>query len=242
VNFIGVGDPARAAAMGSSILDVTREWDDRILRYLRSAPETRYVFMSSGAVYGHVFDAPVTAQTNAVFPVNSLGPSDWYSLAKLHAEAMHRVADGFTIVDLRIFNYVSRSLDPDARFLISDMIRAIRNRTTIETRSEPISRDYLEPAGLHAILQACLAAPLGTNRPVDAYTRAPVLKADLLEHMAREFGLSYAVGEGGGMSSPTGWKPHYYSTNKAAAELGYSPLLSSWEGIRKEVQASLDGS
>jgi nucleoside-diphosphate-sugar epimerase len=242
INFVGVGDPARAAAMGASILGITRYWDDRVLEHLSGAPDTRYVFMSSGAVYGHAFSTPAAVTTLASFPVNALGPGDWYALAKLHAEATHRASEGRTIVDLRIFNYVSRTMDPDARFLISDLIRSIRTGAVFETRREPLSRDYLDPSGLYAILQAALAAPPNTNRPIDAFTLAPIGKTELLERMAVEFGLRFAFAETKGVSSPTGSKPHYHSANTSAAELGYQPLLTSWDGIRNEVGSILSGS
>ena len=50
VNAIGAADPARIDALGAEILDVTLAWDQRVLTTM--GPETRYAFLSSGAVYG----------------------------------------------------------------------------------------------------------------------------------------------------------------------------------------------
>ncbi len=51
INFVGVGNPVKAAAMGSSIFDVTIYYDELALRYLNKNPKCRYIFLSSGAAY-----------------------------------------------------------------------------------------------------------------------------------------------------------------------------------------------
>ena len=52
LNFVGVGNPAQAAAMGASIFDVTLKYDEMALDYVRQHPNCRYIFLSSGAAYG----------------------------------------------------------------------------------------------------------------------------------------------------------------------------------------------
>ncbi len=64
LNFVGVGDPAQAAAMGATIFDVTLKYDELAMGYVRQHPHCRYIFLSSGAAYGSNFDAPVDANTN----------------------------------------------------------------------------------------------------------------------------------------------------------------------------------
>ena len=241
LNFVGVGDPAKALRMGADIFEATLASDRLALDLLERAPGTPYVFMSSGAVYGTQFDAPAGAGTPAIIPINEMMPQDFYSVAKLHAEAVHRSCQGATIIDLRIFNYVSRWLDPDSRFIVSDMIRAVRQGSVFETADVPMYRDFLHPEGFRDLLMVCLAAPPGTNRPIDAYSRAPIAKRELLELMAAEFGMRYRFTEQPSLLNATGAKPFYYSQNCAAAELGYSPLYSSAEAIRAEVGAVLGG-
>src|SRR5450756_1882049 len=51
LNFVGVGDPVAAAAMGASIFDVTLKYDELALSYVRQHPACRYIFLSSGAAY-----------------------------------------------------------------------------------------------------------------------------------------------------------------------------------------------
>ena len=57
LNFVGVGDPAQAAAMGASIFDITLKYDQMALNYLEHHPQCRYIFLSSGAAYGSNFEA-----------------------------------------------------------------------------------------------------------------------------------------------------------------------------------------
>src|SRR3990172_1400221 len=55
INFVGVGNPAQAVAMGNTIFDVTLRFDELILDYLQTHPACRYLFLSSGAAYGSSF-------------------------------------------------------------------------------------------------------------------------------------------------------------------------------------------
>jgi nucleoside-diphosphate-sugar epimerase len=240
LNFVGVGDPARAHAMGAEIFEATATSDQLALRVVQGTT-IPYVFLSSGAVYGTRFAEPVQADTPSVIPVNALAPQDVYGVAKLHAEAIHRASTA-TIIDVRIFNYFSRRVDPNARFLITDLLHALREGKVFETRDEDMTRDYLHPHDLTELLLACLSVPPGTNRPVDAYSRAPIGKRELLALMSAEFGLRYRLTDDGRGVNATGAKPHYFSQNRAAAELGYLPRYSSADTILSEAGILLAGS
>jgi nucleoside-diphosphate-sugar epimerase len=65
LNFVGVGNPAQAAAMGASIFDLTLKYDALALDYVCQNPMCRYIFLSSGAVYGSSFEKPPDADTKA---------------------------------------------------------------------------------------------------------------------------------------------------------------------------------
>lgn len=240
VNFIGVGDPARAIALGAAIFALTRRWDDRVLAYLERVPGARYVFLSSGAVYGDLFERPATTATPAVFPINAVSPQHWYALAKLGAEAVHRASVALSIIDLRIFNYVSRHTDPAARFLLSDAVRAIGRDAVMDTSPVPIVRDYLCPADLHALLAACIGAPAGFNGPADAFSRAPIGKDALLRLLGDSFGLRYRYVGDADVANATGTKLQYHSLDRTAQRWGYAPTLDSAEGIATEVAAMIE--
>lgn len=238
LNFVGVGNPAQAAAMGASIFDVTLQYDELALSYVRQHPTCRYIFLSSGAAYGASFDAPVDVNTKATVPINNLQPQDWYGVAKLHAECRHRSLAPLPIVDIRVFNYFSRTQDMDARFLITDILRAIRDKTVLKTSSDYIVRDFIHPSDFYNLVNAILAAP-ATNAVVDAYSKAPIDKPTLLAAMQEKFGLQYEIVQTGAGVNATGGKPHYYSRNTRAVEFGYQPARTSLEGILIEATAIL---
>lgn len=241
LNFVGVGDPAKAAAMGDAIFDATYQSDRAALEYICRFPDTPYIFMSSGAVYGGDFHEPVTERSTASFPINSLQAQDSYGIAKLHAEAVHRALTKNTIIDIRIFNYFSRTVDVSARYLITEMIEALRHDKVFETTEQVLMRDYLHPNDFYALVVACLKAPLRSNMPVDAYSRAPVSKADLLKLFSEKFGLKYRIVPEVSTVNATGFKRNYYSENRAAAKLGYKPQFTSADAIVQETRAILAG-
>lgn len=233
INFVGIGNPAQAVAMGNMIFDITLRFDEMVLDYLRKHTDCRYLFLSSGAVYGSRFNEPANENTPAVIEINNLLTHDWYGVAKLHAECRHRAYPDLSIIDVRVFNYFSRTQDLSARFLITDILRAIQNRDVLKTSPENIVRDFLHPSDFHALIVALLSSPL-TNTVVDCYSRAPIDKFHLLSTMQDEFGLQYGIMEGTAIVNATGIKPHYYSLNTRAADFGYHPSLTSLEGILQE--------
>ncbi len=238
INFIGSGDPLKTSSMGSSIIDITQYYDDMALSYISKHNECVYIFISSGAVYGSSFDAPVNADTKAVIDINKIQPQDWYGLAKLHAECRHRSLIHLSIVDIRIFNYFSSTQDMNARFLITDIIRAINDKSLLKVSSDNIYRDYLHPSDFYQLVCKILAAPR-INTALDCYTQAPIDKINLLVTLHKKFGLRYEFSEANIVLNATGNKPHYYSLNRRAADFGYLPTLTSSECIIKETNAIL---
>lgn len=238
INFVGVGNPAQLVAMGNTILDITLRFDDLVLDYLHTHPACRYIFLSSGSAYGGSFEEPATRDTPAVFPLNDMAPSDWYGMAKLHAECRHRAHPEFAINDIRVFNYFSRSQDISARFLISDILRAVLDKTILQTSSGFIVRDYLHPSDFHQLVRILLSSP-ANNTPVDCYSLAPVDKPTLLAAMQDRFGLRYQISDTTSGVNATGHKPHYYSVNRRAADLGYQPAWTSLDGVLSEAAGIL---
>lgn len=239
INFVGVGNPTQAAAMGASIFDVTLKFDDMALNYIRQHPTCRYIFLSSGAAYGASFDAPVNANTRATVPINNLQPQDWYGVAKLHAECRHRALAPLPIIDIRVFNYFSHTQDMEARFLITDILRAICDKTVLKTSADCIVRDFIHPSDFCNLVNAILAAP-ATNTVVDAYSKAPIDKPTLLAAMHEKFDLKYEIVQTDAGVNATGGKPHYYSLNMRAAECGYLPALTSLQSVLEEASHMLN--
>ncbi len=239
INFVGIGNPAHALAMGSTIFDITLRFDELVLGYLQKHTSCRYLFLSSGAVYGSNFKEPVTCDTKAVVTINNLEPHEWYGVAKLHAESRHRAFSNLNIVDIRVFNYVSSSQDIEARFLISDILRAIRDKTLLETSPDDIVRDFLHPSDFYQLVSSILSAS-PANTSVDCYSRAPINKKQLLIAMQENFGLSYEIKEKLIIINATGNKSHYYSLNKKAEDFGYFPNITSLDGVLQESRKILN--
>lgn len=229
-NFVGVGDPANALCMGPDVLELTYRFDSLALDYAHRHPRCRYLSASSGAAYGSRFEEPVDEESQAVSPLNALGGDDWYGMAKAHAECRHRAHSGLPIMDIRIFNYVSQHQDLSASFLISDAIRAIRDKTVLRTSAERTVRDFLHAKDFCALIDAVLAAP-PTNEVIDSYSKVPIEKAELLQALRETFVLRYEVSSvTTGINAP-GRKPCYYSLNRRASRFGYAREHTSLDGV-----------
>lgn len=232
INFVGIGDPVKAANMGPSILGITHKYDELCLAYLQMNPACRYIFISSGAAYGSIFNEPATATSRSTFPINNISKQDWYGVAKMYAEACHR-SSNYPIVDIRIFNYFSSTQSIDAHFFISELIRAIKQKTIFLTSREDIIRDYVGSVDFFHLINAILTAP-PTNTVVDCYSAKPINKYLILKSFKEEFGLKYEfMAEPVGINA-TGNKSCYYSTNYSAKDLGYIPSKNSLDLLISE--------
>jgi nucleoside-diphosphate-sugar epimerase len=241
INFVGVGDPVKALSMGPDHLELTHRFDSLALDYVQRHPRCRYVFISSGAAYGSRFETPAEEESSAVFPLNALGKEDWYGMAKAHAECRHRAHSGLPIMDIRIFNYISETQDLSARFLVTDAIRAIRDRTVLMTSADRTVRDYLHARDFCALIDVVLAAP-PANDVIDCYSRAPIEKTELLHALQEAFGLRYEVSSARTGINATGRKPCYYSLNRRAGRFGYAPEFTSLAGVLDAANAMLAAS
>ena len=235
MNFIGIGNPAKSVAMGASIFDVTLQYDELALSYVRQHPTCRYVILSSGAAYGSSFDAPVDVSTKAAIAINNLQPSDWYAVAKMHAECRHRSLTHLPITDIRVFNYFSHTQDMDARFLITDIVRAIRDKSVLKISADDMVRDFIGPRDFYQLIDALLSAP-AVNAVVDCYSKAPIDKITLLTAIQERFGLRYELTQISTSLDATGSKPYYYSINKRANDFGYEPTATSLENVLYELE------
>lgn len=240
INFVGVGDPAKAVQMGASIFDLTVKFDSIALDYLHTHPECRYIFLSSGAVYGSDFAVPANENMQASFPMNQLLPHHWYGIAKLHAESRHRALENLAIVDIRVFNYFSHTQNMSAQFLMTDIAKAISERSIFRTSADHVVRDFLHPMDFYQLISRVLTAPK-TNCVIDCYSQAPVDKSMLLKTLHEKFDLNYQILDGESGINATGKKPFYYSLNRSASQFGYEPLYSSLDGICRELSLYLQG-
>jgi nucleoside-diphosphate-sugar epimerase len=234
INFVGVGNPARLIELGKKIYDITIQYDNLAIDYIKVKPHCRYIYISSGVVYGTDFTRPAGIDTKAEFALNKIQIKDWYALSKIQCEFRHRSLDPLPIMDLRVFNYFSQNQNIEARYLITDIARAIRNDQKFQTSSVDIARDYIGPADFWKIINVMLMAPL-QNTTVDCYSRSPVRKVELLQAMSTHFGLKYFLDDGVHGVDATGTKFNYFSTYSKAADLGYVPRYSALENVMEQM-------
>lgn len=238
VNCIGEGDPGAIAADPGDVLVLTERIDARTMSYLLDHPAARLVNFSSGAAYGGAFDTPVRDESPAAFPVNALGPSDAYGVAKLASEMRHRAASGLAITDLRLFGFFSRHIDASRRYFMNDVVAAVTSRNVLRTGAADVARDYVDPTDLTALVAAALTADRH-NDVFDVYSTAAVRKSEVLLEFAQRYGLKYSIDPSLDTSSATGHKLHYYSLSKRAERLGYTPRFSSIETLVRQTDAVL---
>jgi len=234
VNFIGAGDPVRLKKLGGEIFQITNQFDDLAIEYIKNNNDCQYIFLSSGAAYCSDFLAPASHDTKIDLSINKLSPKNWYGLTKLYAESKHRSLSDLGIVDVRVFSYFSHTQKITSGYLMSDIARAISNKTTLYTSSENIIRDYIHPSDFAQLITRILEAP-SQNLAVDCYSLNPVEKYQLLDCLGSLYGLQYEFSNNLINSATSGTKPNYFSENKIVASLGYCPALTSIQGIVKEM-------
>lgn len=210
INCVGVGDPAKAEIMGSSIFEVTEKYDNMALNYVKENTSCKYIFLSSGAVYGDNFDNPVDASSNSIIDINSLGSKDWYSIAKIYSESKHRSYAELNIIDVRVFNYFSSTVDLNSGFLITQALRSVKEKQALITDSFDLYRDYATPKSMFNLIVRIVNIN-SYNGFFDCCSSAIVSKFDLLNFLSDNYGLVYHVEN---KLRFEGCKVNYYSLNK----------------------------
>lgn len=229
INFVGAGSPELIMKLGERIFDITESFDNMAMEYVERNHDCKYIFISSGAVFGDNFHTPADAEKNSVFPINNLQPHHYYGYAKAMAEVRHRISPR-TIFDLRVFSYFSPTVNINKRFMLNNMIRAIKDKSVFKIDRTQVIRDYIGPLDFYQMINVLMRQDK-MNTAVDIYSRQPVSKDTLVSAMVERYGLQYET-----INSPigihsTGMKHKYYSVNASAYALGYKPTLSSLENI-----------
>lgn len=232
LNFVGQSTPDSRSAVTNDIRQVNRRFDSLAMSYLDSNPNTRYVYLSSGAALGSVFLEP--AKTGSTYQTENL---DEYSMAKQESELGHRKAGHHNIIDLRIFSYFHRTQSQESKFLLSNIVRAIRTGETLVVDSGNIWRDFLSAEDFSRLMFASLSTNL-RNASVDAFTAAPISKFELLDACVAQFKLQYVIKPHVSTTVPS--KKMYFSEARSES-VNYIPTMSSLENVITEIGAILKG-
>ena len=234
INCVGVGDPGKLVRLGAAVLEITKIFDDLALDYLFNNPDTKYIFFSSGAVYGNIFSKPADANSQALVNLNFRSPADFYTLSKLYSEGKHRALSDFNIVDLRVFSFISDDFDINGDFLISQAVKAAINQISFTTNSSNIIRDFIGPEDLASLIEAIMQFPQ-INGSFDCYSKKPIDKFSILDFLRSELNLRFVVDQTLDSGLNQNSKESYYSLNYQAKNLGFKPIYNSLENIQKSI-------
>lgn len=241
INAIGVSDTNQIIDSGSRAFEINRQYDERVMMYLESFPTSKYIFISSGAVYGGEFQDPATNQSLARVNLNAPSQMDWYGLAKLSSEIRHRSKPNFAIVDVRVYGYMSPWLPLDKPFFLADIAKSLIQNIPLQTDRRNFWRDYIGPSELAGVIFAVIDSP-PRNTSIDVYSSAPILKTEMLDMLTRQFFLMIDFDSDLTINSVATYKFNYFTKDKRAADFGFSPKRTSERVIMEELCSLLAAS
>ncbi|MBF0442236.1 MAG: NAD(P)-dependent oxidoreductase, partial [Oligoflexales bacterium] len=233
INCIGLGPPPKIKNILKDFFELTEFFDNMALAYVKRHENSMYINMSSGAVYGTCFSDPADDAFVTPVAMNDIDPQYYYSIAKINAEAKHRAHSSCRIVDLRVFTYFSRHIDLDSGYLITDIIKAVKENRQLVTLEDNIFRDFIGPHDLYSLVCLCIKQH-SINDSFDVYSGEIVDKFELLNFFRRNYGLDYRVVENDRSRVQKFDKTHYYSKSRKASSIGYSPRYTSLQMIAEE--------
>jgi len=239
INCVGVGTLRQHKGDYTQYFTVNEAYDNLVMGHLLTrCPKALYVSFSSGAVYGKHFKKPAQEKTLNRIAVNHISPQEYYALSRLYAEAKHRAFKKFRIVDLRLFSYVSRFIDLEDGYFITEILKCILNNKILITDNVNIIRDYVHPLDLFAVIKRCMSLK-NINAAFDVMSTKPVSKREILKYFSSRYGLRFKVKETSKYDTATGLKKRYYSRYHRIRKLGYKPKYSAMDTIQLESEALL---
>jgi nucleoside-diphosphate-sugar epimerase len=218
----------------------------RILEHAANSGASRFLYLSSGAIYGRQpDDLPFIPES---FPggADPLDPQSAYSNAKRLAEQMCAVATATSMIDCviaRCFTFVGPSPSMDFRFAVGDFIqKAVAGRPIVVCGDGTPLRSYLYTRDMAAWLIAILArGAKGTAYNVGS--DQPIAIADLADRVAALVEGSGPVRVLGGRGAVEVRHRYVPSISRARCELSldvWTPLdtaiLRSAEFFRKNLR------
>lgn len=235
VNCIGSGQPSAIKLRKESLFLLNENFDNLVINYLIHNPNTYYFYLSSGAVYGTDFSFPAEEDSVISINTNNLTSQQDYSLIKIYTEKKHRDFVSYNIIDLRIFNFFSRFIDLNSRFLITDIINCIKSKSIFSTNSNNIIRDYLHPLDLYNIVVYLFKNKV-KNSAFDLYSKQFIYKFELLKFLEKKFSLKHTIRDEINFLSPTGEKVNYYSNFHSLEKFGFFPAYTSQQCLEDEIE------
>lgn len=228
INFIGCSDPVKLKKLGKSYLEACNKFDDMVLSYLCKHKNSQYIFISSGASYGQIFDkGPANENSKSTFAGMDIA-NDYYGFTKYLIEKKHSMNQDFRIVDLRVFSYIDKNQDINSSMFLPSLAKAIRMRGVFQTFNNEIFRDYLCSEDLYNLINLLKPSERGVY---DLYSAKITSKFEVLESF-KDFVIVKLIDDKRNCEQ----KKYYFSENKLAETLGFKPKYSSIENIKNYIE------
>lgn len=210
---------------------------------LRAAPAARFVFASSGEVYGLSFQSGLPLEEDA-----ALRPANPYAASKAAADlALQEMAQrGLRAMRLRAFNQVGPGQSP--AFVVAAFARQVARieaglqEPVIRTGALDRWRDFLDVRDACAAYVAALRADAAGAWNI--CTGTPRRVGDVLAELLALAGITAELREEAGRLRPTDVTRVLASPARAAAELGWragipwertlADVLSDWRGRARD--------
>jgi dTDP-glucose 4,6-dehydratase len=235
-------DPWAMANDPLQIFNVNVLGTQRVLEFARSAGVTRFLFTSSGAVYGRQSPSILRVpeeHTGGPDPTDTKSAYGIAGEAKRAAEslcAVYASQFGINAVIARCFAFVGPHLPMDGKFAIGNFIRDAVSGGAIHISGDgtPV-RSYLYAADLAAWLWTLLfkgrsgtAYNVGSDRDVSLSALARIV-ADILSPQAK---VTYGI-EPSAQASPISSNRYVPSIDRARAELLLDERISLEEALTR---------
>ena len=219
-----------------SVFEADMEGTRRVLELARQRGTRRFLFTSSGAVYGRqpaemermaeeYAGAPAATDTDSAYG-QSKRVSEWCS-------AMYGRVYGFTATVARLFAFSGPLLPLDANYAIGNFVRDALNRGPIRIAGDGTPwRSYLYAADLASWLWTILLGG-ASGRAYNVGSPEAVTIAELAHAVAAHVAPGTAVEIA--RDPVPGARPARYvpDVERAARELGLCPAIGLEEGIRR---------
>ncbi len=221
INCVGFANPALIETAGVEILTVTEKYDNMCLNYLKEHPSTKYVYISSG-IAG-----------------NKIDTENLYQISKIYSEWKHRALPNLNIIDIRLFSFFTRYSNLEDSFFMSQLVKAVKDKTEFVTDESIMWRDYINPKDLYALIKLCLQEEK-INDWFNTYSLKPIEKFEILEYFQGKYHLRVKyIDKYTGFSSSN--NNSYYAKYMKSIKVNYKPTYTSLDTIKGESEFLLNG-
>jgi nucleoside-diphosphate-sugar epimerase len=234
INCTGISSSPNVQKNPFELFKVTEEVDSLVIDYLHHNPKALYVNISSGVVYGENFETSVTEKSKTILPAGFFEGGESYAITKINAEAKHRALSAYNIVDIRVFGFFGALVDVDSPFLMSEIVKSLRDKKVFVTNKDDIIRDYVTACDLLTLITLVMKKTT-INDYFDIYSKKPISKFALLKALTKKYKLDYTITVPTAKTKMIAKNAYFSKSKKATTVLGYKPERTSLDGILSEL-------